>query len=183
MLLDQANRDIAALEQVAAAGVDAAAGPYVGSATCQGCHPAEFAQWKATPHARAWDTLAARSMDPACFSCHSTGSFHPQGPQSAAEVGVLKNVGCESCHGPGRDHAGSTATDHRPGLAVVDQVTCVQCHDGVQDEGRFDYASYLPRVVHGVAAGATESKAGIIPPQAEPSLHGVVAPPQPPKNK
>jgi Cytochrome c554 and c-prime len=180
-LLDQANVDIAAMEVAAAEGVNAAAGPYVGSATCQGCHPTQFAQWKSTPHAGAWDTLAARTMDPACYSCHSTGSFHPLGPQSAAEVGVLKNVGCESCHGPGREHAGSTATDHRPGLEVVAQATCVQCHDGVQDEGRFDYATYLPKVVHGPSAPSTESRAGTIPPQAEPTAHDVVRPPQPPR--
>jgi hypothetical protein len=127
------------------------AGPYVGSPACAGCHPAETAQWRGTAHARAWATLQAqgRSGDQACFSCHATGAEQPGGPSSPAEVGELKDVGCESCHGPGRAHAAAPATT--PPRPLDGATACTACHDGVRDEGRFDYAAYLPRVVHGPA--------------------------------
>ena len=84
--------------------------------------------------------------DEACYSCHVTGAFHPDGPKNPGVVGGLENVGCESCHGPGRDHASTPTTIDmvvKPEVAV-----CTQCHDGVKDEGRFDPIQYLPRVSH-----------------------------------
>lgn len=137
-----------AINAAAPTAVAAAQGPFAGSATCLGCHPAEAAQWQATPHATAWNTLVAqnRAGDQSCFGCHATGAFHPEGPQVPAAVGILTSVGCEACHGPGREHVA------RP--KEVDLIRdpgpqgCTTCHDGVKDEGRFDYATYRPKVVH-----------------------------------
>ncbi|RME27665.1 MAG: hypothetical protein D6798_04060 [Deltaproteobacteria bacterium] len=141
---------------------------YVGSAACAACHRAEHAQWQATPHAAAWTSLEQRqrTQDLSCWSCHVTGGERPGGPQSPAEVTeALQGVGCESCHGPGRRHIAqavqAASTGEPPGVgeaadAVTGSIvrdppeqTCRRCHDGEQDEGRFDWASYRAKVVHG----------------------------------
>ncbi len=126
----------------------AATGPFVGSSACLSCHPAQYAQWRTTPHATAMDTLrnVNRAADLDCFACHVTGSHHPLGPQHPAQVGVLEDVGCESCHGPGQAHVAS------PGASTIQRGaepgTCRACHDGVKDGGRFDWETYLPKVMH-----------------------------------
>ncbi len=143
---------------------------YVGSEVCRACHAAEHTQWSSTPHARAWQTLeqASRSQDLACWSCHATGAERPGGPQTPAQVSeVLQGVGCESCHGPGRRHvdkaedaaetAGQPVTGAAAAVSAIvgavvgdpPQQTCLRCHDGEQDEGRFDWHSYRSKVVHG----------------------------------
>jgi|GEM_PF-1256842 len=124
-------------------------GPFVGSAACQGCHPAAWTQWQTTGHSHSWDTLTAQKSDtnPSCFACHVTGAHHPDGPRTVAETDVrLREVGCESCHGAGRDHAANPTVSmvRDPGPAL-----CMTCHDGVNDEGRFDFGTYRPKVVHG----------------------------------
>jgi 2',3'-cyclic-nucleotide 2'-phosphodiesterase (5'-nucleotidase family) len=122
--------------------------PFVGSETCRGCHPAQYAQWKSTPHASAWASLVAdnRSMDADCFACHVTGAHHPKGPTFPTEVGpLLVNVGCEACHGPGEAHLAKPVASMHAG-AVLE--TCTDCHDGIRDEGRFDAEIYLPKVTH-----------------------------------
>jgi hypothetical protein len=126
--------------------------PWVGSAACEGCHAAATAQWATTPHARAWASLvtAGRASDRECWSCHATGANLPGGPSDPSQVHGLENVGCESCHGPGRAHAASPATVHL--TETPDIATCTRCHDGVRDEGRFDAGAYLVRVQHGAAA-------------------------------
>lgn len=127
-------------------------GPFVGSAACAACHPAETTQWATTRHATAYASLVnvQRSKDDQCFSCHVTGALHPDGPRRPGAVLGLENVGCEACHGPGKAHAESPATVDL--VAKPDESTCTGCHDGVRDsdkEGaRFDLATYLPRVVH-----------------------------------
>ncbi len=123
-------------------------GPFVGSSACLGCHPAQFAQWRTTGHSHALGTLeqVGRSMDLDCFACHVTGAQDPRGPVHPSQVGILRNVGCESCHGPGETHLAApvAGTIQRR----VERATCEQCHDGEQDQGRFDWETYLPRVQH-----------------------------------
>ncbi len=148
-LVEGAKAKIAAANPVA---TDATyrMGPFAGSATCKGCHPAAYEQWLTTPHAVAIESLKGRKsdQDPACYACHVTGAHHPDGPRTAAEVApILLNVGCESCHGAGREHAQNPATvpmEANPGPAV-----CMTCHDGERDEGRFDFETYRPKIVHG----------------------------------
>ena len=123
-------------------------GPFVGSRTCQGCHPDEYAQWLTTPHAFAWRTLEAekRSTDLECYTCHATGTFHELGPKHPLQLGDLVNVGCEACHGPGKLHV--TNPDKGQMSSTVPIGVCTDCHDGVKDEGRFDPQTYYPKVVH-----------------------------------
>jgi len=122
--------------------------PFIGSNTCRGCHQEPFAQWEATAHPQAWQTLVdeKRARDEDCFGCHVTGATDPLGPQNVdAVTPELRGVGCESCHGPGVEHLKGPLSDSMT-LPTVE--TCVQCHDGERDEGRFDHEAYLPRVSH-----------------------------------
>lgn len=148
-LVNRAKERIAAAVPVAT-DTQLRLGPFAGSQTCQGCHPSAYAQWLTTPHASAIESLRGQKsdQDPACYSCHVTGAHHPDGPRLAAEVApILMNVGCEACHGAGREHGqnpGTVPMERNPGPGV-----CMTCHDGQRDEGRFDFETYRPKVVHG----------------------------------
>lgn len=134
-----------------------AEGPFAGSSACTGCHAPQAAQWGATPHAKASQTLetAGRANDRECFTCHVTGALHPDGPKDPTAVAGLENVGCEACHGPGKLHIANpqaVRTVRDPG-----ESGCTGCHDGDRDGGRFDYAMYRPKVVHGATAAAGDA--------------------------
>lgn len=129
---------------------------YLGSSTCKRCHEAEYAQWKDTPHARAWAELLTdnRQLDDACWRCHVTGAFDSRGPQHPLQVGAsLQGVGCESCHGPGKDHVAHPTAENIDTESPPTAATCTQCHDGVQDEGRFAVDQYWPRIIHKPVGG------------------------------
>lgn len=138
------GQELAALQPV-----PALTGDVVGSQACAGCHAKEYEQWKTTPHARAYATLEKlnRNNDYQCFSCHVTGSFLPGGPIDPRQVTAeLQNVGCESCHMPGKNHLSNPAANKLP--AQVPETLCLQCHTKEQTGGRFVYSEYLPKVVH-----------------------------------
>lgn len=121
---------------------------YAGARACGGCHEAAQRQWLSTPHARAWEALVDDShhTDHACVGCHVTGWQQPGGPATPAEVGGLRDVQCEACHGPSRQHAASLG-EVPPG-GVPSEAVCRGCHDGERDGGRFDLPTYLPKVMH-----------------------------------
>ena len=148
-MVTQGKEEIEKLE--ATETVEAYHGPFVGSAACQSCHVREHAQWNSTPHAHAWQTLVnqKRSLEPDCFACHSTGSFHPQGGKSAIQVNAtaeLLHVGCESCHGPGEAHTKAPTSSNIS--KMVPEVVCTQCHDGVRDNGDFEPTEYREKILH-----------------------------------
>jgi predicted CXXCH cytochrome family protein len=62
----------------------------------------------------------------------------------AGSTPELSDVGCESCHGPGRKHVQRTLA--RYGQTSIE--TCTGCHDA-DNSPDFDYYAYLPRVIHG----------------------------------
>lgn len=122
-------------------------GPFLGSDTCRSCHTAQYDQWKSTPHASAYDTLAKdkRHLDADCVSCHTTG-YGMGGPSHPSQVGQFKNVGCESCHGPGEEHLGDA--EHGKIMNPPAKAVCTGCHDGDRDGGRFVYEDYVLKVQH-----------------------------------
>jgi len=151
-----------ALKQAATRVVRDASSVYAGSDACAGCHPAATKQWTTTGHAHAYATLAASgdAADASCVPCHVTGwagasnDFRPyafegagDGPRTPADVGGLRDVQCESCHGPSRAHA-EKPTEATP-LGKVPEGVCQQCHDNQRDDGQFDLETYRPKVVHG----------------------------------
>lgn len=130
--------------------------------TCVGCHQAEYGSWGRTAHVSAYRTLRehAEHRNPDCLACHATGFGKPGGFAEPSNSGLL-NVQCEACHGPMAQHAreaGSGSATLKPSAGlVVNEATCVTCHDSVNSPD-FNYQEYLPRVAHGTrrASGGGE---------------------------
>jgi len=122
-------------------------GDFVGAAACKGCHEAQHKDWETSRHAHAYRTLVKdrRHFDLDCWSCHVTGAGQPGGPSGPYDVGPMRNVQCEACHGTGRKHAANPKIDmvRSPG-----EKHCKTCHSDEQTEGRFEYEAYLLRVDH-----------------------------------
>lgn len=136
--------------QVAATPPQAAASPlqYAGSVACGGCHQEALQFWRTTKHARALDTLKKkkRDRDPTCIACHVTGFMRPGGTTDIALVtGRLRDVGCESCHGPGLAH--SAAPGAATMKATVAASVCLGCHTPDQTNGDFDYPLFRQAVL------------------------------------
>jgi len=83
---------------------------FVGSAACTQCHPAEAAHYATTNHSHAFAALVGakrpgnRQFDGECIVCHTVGFEYATGYENEQKTPALKNVGCESCHGPGSGH-------------------------------------------------------------------------------
>ncbi len=86
---------------------------YVGSATCQKCHVADWNIHNGTKHSIAFDSLVAakkpslRQFDGECVVCHTVGFKYNTGyldSKNKIPVNDLKHNGCENCHGPGSNH-------------------------------------------------------------------------------
>jgi len=121
--------------------------PYAGSETCQGCHEAEYAQWKTTPHASAYKTLLDkhRHYQPVCISCHVVGFGSKFGYRIGQAEHPFGNVQCEVCHGPGAAHAAAPSESNiRKG---VPEHVCTACHTP-EHSHNFVYAQRLPMVQH-----------------------------------
>lgn len=123
-------------------------GAYAGGEVCRACHPKEFSSWSNTRHARAYDTLKEqnRQYDYDCVGCHATGFKDKGGFRDPWAVGSLKNVQCEVCHGPGRDHAKAPKTAKLS--RGLEAAKCRQCHSAAQTGDRFKIDAYLPKVNH-----------------------------------
>jgi hypothetical protein len=122
-------------------------GDFVGAEACKACHQGQYKDWSTTRHAHAYATLVKerRHFDLDCWSCHVTGANLKGGPSGPYDVGPMRNVQCESCHGAGRQHVADPKVDM---VRVPSEEHCKSCHSDEQTEGRFEYNSYLPRVDH-----------------------------------
>ncbi len=143
-------------------------GDFVGSQKCESCHEPSYRIWRKSSHAKAYQTLAEldppRQFDPECISCHVIG-WHPTqyfpyegGFSSLEETPHLKDVGCESCHGPGGNHVRAEMKgtpqeqeQYRKALVVTKQEAhdghCASCHD-LDNSPDFDFDTYWPDVEH-----------------------------------
>lgn len=84
---------------------------FVGSEKCKACHVEEYKVWSGSHHSHAMETLEKKAVRPSnrqfdgdCVQCHSIGFGFQTGYTNAKDTPDLKNVGCESCHGPGSGH-------------------------------------------------------------------------------
>ena len=120
---------------------------YIGSKACQSCHDYEYNKWSTKAHSHAYSTLekAGSQYDPECAICHTVGMRYEQGFISEAGTAYLKDVGCESCHGPGSEHLktlGKVKT-------TEPKQQCAECHTS---ERSVDYAGneaeYFKNIVH-----------------------------------
>lgn len=139
----------------AAALESASLSPFVGGATCAGCHVEEDKIWSTTRHAHAMATLEEKKQqfDNKCVGCHVVG-FEKGGFQSLITTPQFANVQCESCHGPGREHASNPGKGY--GLMAT-PAGCVQCHAPPNDDS-FDFAVYWPKIKHGTTDPIASSK-------------------------
>jgi hypothetical protein len=130
---------------------------YVGTEACADCHEEAVTFWKASRHAGAWKTLvdADKQFDYECIACHTTGWGRPTGATMAANEG-LRDVQCETCHGPGSLHVDAEEPDAKRTivLAPPTDLCATECHT-VEHSDTFDRTAYLRDVLgpgHGAAA-------------------------------
>ena len=142
------QKERAAASSAAAGEPEEHASHYVGAGVCGRCHAKEYAQWKTTAHARAWQTLVDQKKDatPECVTCHVAGYQKAGGYSTAADAAKLGNVQCENCHGMGTEHD-SWPAKH----AAVPEATCRGCHTDVTSPV-FQFALFRPHIVHDVPA-------------------------------
>jgi 2',3'-cyclic-nucleotide 2'-phosphodiesterase (5'-nucleotidase family) len=118
---------------------------YGGDALCKTCHSSEHRVWSGSRHGRAYATLRIinKAFDPECLVCHVVGFNLPGGFISELDTPELKNVQCEVCHGPGRNHS----LVPQAGFGSKASEACKQCH--VKNHSpRFNYAEYWPKIKH-----------------------------------
>lgn len=150
------------------------AGDFTGPESCRACHPSAYAAWRATPHARAQETLPDGSRDdPRCLACHA--------PDAADGVA---GVSCEACHGAGRLYSPAyVMRDHElaraVGLADPGERACLGCHtESTPSLARFSYARKWPLIVHG-SEPAPEAAAPAAPAPSAPPATRPPAPARP----
>ena len=104
---------------------------YVGTEACSDCHSDAVDFWKTTRHAQAWKTLEERGQqfDFDCISCHVTGWEKPGG-SNLAHNDTLRDVQCETCHGPGSIHVAKGGEERPPAVwrTPPDKLCETQCH-------------------------------------------------------
>lgn len=147
---------------------------YVGSQACKACHKSAFKVWENSDHHKAYQTLAKaerpalRQYDPECVVCHTVGFGYQGGFVDAEQTPKLKDVGCESCHGPASEHvknkenaawypllnpwkapANETAADKEKRLLRID-LFCQKCHDIDNDVtwAHGGFSKKWPKIAH-----------------------------------
>ncbi len=148
LIVGNLNREINRLGKIKAGEIKAVKNNYIGWQRCGKCNRAEVKSWQRTKHARAYETLVEknRQYNLDCLFCHVTG-IDRQHKSTALSVSTeLREVGCESCHGPGRAHAANPQKNklisHPPGK------TCLSCHTRDHDPD-FKYETDIKRTHQG----------------------------------
>jgi len=127
---------------------------YVGVTGCKGCHSSDkvggtqYNVWKDESHSKGYEILASDQAKEvaakagvegnpqeadACLKCHVT-AWGAKKELLAASWKKEDGVGCESCHGPGKDYMPmNVMKDHdaavAAGLAIITKETCTACHN------------------------------------------------------
>jgi hypothetical protein len=144
---------------------------YVGTGKCKTCHEAAYEVWAKSKHAQAFQTLvdkkhpSLRQYDAECIVCHTVGFGYESGYRTEQETPLLKNVGCESCHGPGSEHVKKPndaawypvinpwrpPQNEKPEQKTVRMHriadSCVICHD-IDNDVHFKFEKRWPDVAH-----------------------------------
>jgi len=104
---------------------------YAGNESCSDCHEEAATFWTKTVHAQAWKTLEERGQqfDLDCIGCHVTGWDRPGG-SNLGHNDKLRDVGCETCHGPGSIHVAKGGLERPFAIqrAPAPDLCASQCH-------------------------------------------------------
>ncbi len=121
---------------------------FAGNELCSSCHESAAKSWKASAHAHALKTLETTEddRDPECAPCHVVGLDNRQGFRSRAETPSLTDVGCESCHGAGREHSDKPALLK---MGRVGESKCLNCHTS-NTSPNFEFLTYWRKIEHGM---------------------------------
>jgi hypothetical protein len=123
------------------------AGAHVGSRACARCHETAYNSWLLSAHSVAIRDLPGDSHeDPACLRCHATATGHKDGFVDLTTTSHLRDVGCESCHGPSGGHTPAGMDPARP----APRDGCSSCHDDGHGLA-FDLDRALPGIDHQLA--------------------------------
>ena len=119
-----------------AAGIENEQKGYVGSKACEPCHAEAYDAWKASKHASMFKP--APDKPPVCKGCHTTGM------NALDQTSMEDFIGCEACHGPGREHI-ANAGDVDKTISTNSADICGRCHSGYQpgDSGKW-MTAYRP---------------------------------------
>ena len=125
---------------------------YAGTKSCSMCHKKaetgdQAGVWKASPHAKAFETLATPEAKAAgakagvddpqksgkCLKCHSTAYNWTETVQTDT-IPVEDGVSCESCHGPGKNYKAKAVMENRDeavknGMVYPATKSCQLCHN------------------------------------------------------
>lgn len=123
------------------------AGQWLGAAACQGCHPAEYATWRNSRHAKAFETLLGKNkhFDSECLGCHTVGHLKG-GYHSQSKTSHLSGVQCENCHGPRKEHITNPSLRSKGWEPARE--ACVGCHENKHSPD-FDLSRYWTKIAHG----------------------------------
>ncbi len=107
-------------------------GKFIGSDTCSQCHRNQHADWAGTLHSRALETLEEinQATNDVCLPCHVVGLGEEGGFVDRATTNALAGVGCESCHGPARDHVENITDRSLYPVVDISADLCGRCHTG-----------------------------------------------------
>jgi len=107
---------------------------YVGSEKCRSCHEEvydRFSKYSRKTQSYNHVVLMRHGLTDAeyrkCLECHTTGFGKPGGFSSEKETPLLKEVGCEACHGPGSLHVESS--DRKDIKNNLSEKDCTVCHN------------------------------------------------------
>lgn len=119
---------------------------YAGTKACGSCHSDAHKVWEGTAHAGALATLEREKQDrdPDCVGCHVVGLSSASGFKDRLLTPALADVGCESCHGSGADHAKSP---YEVRLKPAGEASCKSCHVPDHSPG-FDFPAYWEKIKH-----------------------------------
>jgi hypothetical protein len=128
---------------------------FAGPKSCKSCHENEYKIWAKSRHARAIETLKAKSSqyDDACLICHATGAT-PMAKKQGVFISIIQTpelaaVTCESCHGTSLKHA-ANPKEEKTGLGIgikPTEKTCRRCHDQ-ENSPKFAYEDYWRKIAH-----------------------------------
>ncbi len=124
----------------------------LGNTGCTTCHQSQADFWESTSHAKAYATLVQKdkNLDLQCLPCHLTLDIQksplnqlPPRDHLLSYPVTLHNVGCESCHGAGKQH--SKEPERFQMTRLPGKEICLICHTNEHDEN-FDYSTKLAQI-------------------------------------